>query len=839
MSMIQTSRHQAVSPRMSLARARRAAKSAGAGAVLFALCAVPAPLAAQESQTGDAANRAKIVQADEETRAASTARIDQTGVRNRADGNIGEASGFVFFDGTELSTAPEDAGIYQDGESSNSLIRQFGAANRAAIRQADSVGGGADASIVRILQGESGAKAEDSLVLVEQKGDGSNVTIEQNGRDNRSYAAQTGNLGPDAFDREAVEKARDAAEIPVSQGGNKQTQKLSGDGNESQIAQDGTGLEAEVSLLDARKDAGRISQSGAGHKASYSAKAGEGRLGEIVQKGPAGNNADADVTGADHRAEIRQDGEGGRSTASLVQAGSGHDAAIHQTGAQGGKSGNKASVDQAGDGNSGRVEQTESSANVADIGQEGEASSQLSATVRQSGPGGASKADIDQTGRAQSAIVEQSGDGGGSIAAIDQSTDGSHDNAARAVQEIDASTGTDEIDIDQGGNANRAKAHQTRREGGTGSVATLAQPGTKNNVTLRQNGQAHVANASQAGTANRADLSQKGSGGHKSDLDQNGKDNRGTIAQSGDGGTNKAAIDQSAADAKNNEAVIAQSGQRGLNTADIDQAQAGSHAEISQDGDRGGTGAKATISQPGRDNEASIAQDGPSLEASISQNGRGNDGAVVQAGEGAAGKAQISTGSGARDNRARIEQATGGNISSIDQTSSGNSAEIRAKNAAPQRASNKADIDQGGGGDNAARVRIGGDGVGRTVAVTQDATASRAEISLSGPSDTIKTVVQQTGRDNEIVVTASARNGGGLTSELQQDGEANTARATLDGKELKLKLKQDGSGHRVDVTLSGSGYSVTIEQIGSNQVFRRHFDGPAKGGGDYAIVQKP
>ena len=756
MSTIQTVRQQVVPSRMDAAGTHRAAKSAGAGAVLFALCAFPPSLAAQESQAGDAANRGRIVQADAETRAASTARIDQTGERNRADGDIGDAAGFVFFDGTALSTAPQDAGIYQDGESATSLIRQFGTANRARVRQADPVGGGADASVVRILQGESGAEAEDSLVLVDQKGDGSHVTIEQNGKDNRSYAAQTGNLGPDAFDRESVETAKDAAEIPVSQGGNKQTQKLSGDGNESQIAQDGTGLEAAVSLLDAEKDAGRISQSGAGHKASYSAKAGKGRLGEIVQTGLAANNADADVTGADHHAEILQDGEGGRSTASLVQAGSGHDAHIHQTGAQDGKSGNKASVDQAGEGHSGRVEQTGGSANVADIGQEGEASSRLSATVRQSGSGGSSKADIDQTGRAQSATVEQSGEGGGSIAAIDQSTDGSHDNAATTVQEIDASTGTDEIDIDQGGNANRAEARQTRRAGGTGSVATLAQPGTKNTVTLRQAGPAHVANASQAGTANRADLSQQGSGGHKSDLDQNGQDNRGTIAQSGDGGTNKAAIDQSAADATRNDAVIAQSGQRGLNTADIDQAKADNHAEISQDGDRGGTGAKASISQPGRANEAAIAQDGPSLEASISQNGRRNDGAVHQAGAGAAGKAQISAGSGARDNHARIDQSTGGNISSIDQTSSGNSAEIRARNAAPQRASNKADIDQGGGGDNAARVRIRGDGVGRTVTVTQDATASRAEISLSGPSDTIKAAVQQTGRDNAAVLSASA-----------------------------------------------------------------------------------
>ncbi|MCQ0986477.1 hypothetical protein [Jiella marina] len=934
---------------------------AAVGVTAVGLCAAPTSLIAQEKQAEDTANRKSIVQADEETRKASTARIDQTGALNRADGDVGDAANFTFFDGTGLSLEPANAGIYQDGECSTSLIRQFGTANHAAIRQADPVGGGADASVVRILQGESGGRSEDGIALVDQKGDGSSVTIEQNGTQNRSFAAQTGNLGPDAFDEAAVQEAKDASEIPVSQGGNKQTQKISGNANESQVAQDGTGLEAEVSLLNSEGDAGRISQRGVGHKASYSAKSGGRREGEIVQNGSVANNADADITGDDHRAEIRQEGNGGRSTASLVQAGKRHEAAIRQAGAKGDESGNEASVDQAGDGNSGRVAQTEGAANVADIGQEGETSSGLTATVQQSGAGGTSKADIDQTGRKQSARIEQSGKGGGSIAAIDQSTDGSRDNDARTFQEIDATAGTDTIDIDQGGNANRANARQTRSEGGSGSVATLAQPGAENRVNLQQDGPGHVANSSQAGTTNNAELAQKGSGGHKSDLDQNGSGNRGVIEQRGTGGTDVAAIDQSAADANSNEAVIAQSGKRGLNTADIDQGEADNRAEIRQEGDEGGTGAKATISQPGsasrasisqdgqahvanasqagkgnkaelsqkgsgghtsdldqngssnrgiiaqdgdggankaaidqsavgaKSNEAeiaqigergfntadidqaksdnraeirqegdeggtgakasisqpgsgsraSISQDGPALEASIGQNGQSNQGAIVQAGKGTSGKAQISTGGDARDNWARIEESTGGNIASIDQTSAGNRAEITTRNAAPQRASNEADIDQGGGDDNTARVEIGGDGVGRIVAVTQDAANSRADLVLSGAGDTIKSTVQQSGGDHEVVFRARAGDSGGLTGELQQDGASNIARARLEGDGLKLKLKQDGVGHSADVVLKGSGYSVTIEQTGDGRVFKREFDGPAEGGGDYSIVQKP
>ena len=167
----------------------RAKLSVSSIAIAFAIISSGSSARAQQS-----GNSQTIIQADEETRRNSTATIEQDGRENKADGTFRGRESVNLFNGETVDLAPNGAGIYQDGSGSTATIDQFGNGNAAAIDQADSVEGGADSSTAVIKQGESGNEARDSIAYIEQAGDASEATIEQNGRRNQSFGVQRGNL---------------------------------------------------------------------------------------------------------------------------------------------------------------------------------------------------------------------------------------------------------------------------------------------------------------------------------------------------------------------------------------------------------------------------------------------------------------------------------------------------------------------------------------------------------------------------------------------------------------------------------------------------------------------
>ena len=456
-------------------------------ALAFASTALASPAAAQM-------NTRSIVQADEETRNNSTATIDQAGSGNKADGDLNGNESVTLFNGETVETAPNDAGIFQDGSGSTATIDQFGTNNASAINQADDVGGGADSSTATIIQGESGNDATGSIAYIDQAGDGSQVAIEQNGADNVSYGIQRGNLDG-------------------SQTGNKQSHTLDGDENRSEIFQDGLANEAGVTLTGGDQNTGLIAQTSDSDKASVSINGGNNRAEVRQSDSTEANNVDIDVEGDDNRARAIQSGPGGQHEATITQAGSALVADIEQSDSSEAGEGNLATVNQNGSDSETKIVQDGSGGgNNAQIAQEGETSSRLEASIDQGGDGGNNKADIDQTGMMQEAEIAQSGRGGGSVGAIDQSTDGSMGNSAAISQQIDAMSGTDNADIDQGGDGNSARVSQRRSSGGTGSNASITQPGNDNRGTIDQRGSNLLANISLNGENNVASIRQAGSG---------------------------------------------------------------------------------------------------------------------------------------------------------------------------------------------------------------------------------------------------------------------------------------------------------------------------------------
>lgn len=800
--------------------------------ITLALCL---PAAAQE-------NRKTIRQEGQETRANSNASVTQSGTGNLVDGTWGGEgnsgdSEIVFFTDETLPVAPDGVGIYQDGAGSSVSVGQIGSTNRAVVRQDDPIEGGANGSSVRIEQGTSDAEATNGRALAEQGGEESSITIKANGADLTALGWQRGvraTEGRPEGDRRAAS--------------NTQIQTLTGEASRTEIVQQGDTLKAGITIEGGSDDHGAIAQRGRGHEASIDATDGTGRVLKLVQAGEERNKADMDVSGPGHAMDVGQDGVGGGHETTLTQAGADHTVNIRQTDTTTDGEGNTAIVNQKGASGHVAVQQRGGGgANVTQVAQEGEGSERLRADVLQEGDGGGLKADIDQTGREQSARIGQSGEGGNALASIDQSTDGTSDNGATITQAIDAKQGTDTADVDQGGNSNQAELRQSRSQGGTGHTANVSQPGKESRTQARQTGAAHLVNAAQAGNANEATLDQSGLGGHVGDVDQNGTRNAAQLNQRGDGGAQEAAIDQSTEGTQRNEANIEQTGDRGLNVADIDQAGRKHAASIVQGDESGegdendegsrGTGHTATITQEGKGSEGSIEQTGAAMKASIALAGRSQSATIRQSGT-TASEAAVTANEAGRENVGTIEQRTGGNTAAIDQAGANNEASVTQSNGDPSAATNTADLDQGGGSQNVADVTQEGPGAGRDAIVRQDGNQLETTLTLGGKGNGVKSLVEQTGTQNRLDATHVADEEGTLSSVFKQTGSGNTVTYSQEGSSLTASVTQDGNSNAVDVSQTGSNFGVSITQRGDGHVFEMAYDGPAEGGGDYTVVQE-
>lgn len=633
---------------------------------------VPSATAAQDS-----AQDPRIEQADATTRETSTAKITRDG---SAVGKLEQVDAIELFYGESIEPDPA-AGIYQRGRGATARIALSGTGNAAAIRQADSVGDGADGSSAVIVFGNDSAVANHGTAYIDQQGDKSSVDIQQQGDANFSVGIVRANENGEAT-------------------GAEQSHTLIGHDHRSEIVQTAEAAIADVTLTQGGESTGLVRQDQAGSKASIAIKNGPASQARIVQAG--GGRASA--------ADIDVDGGANRSTVS--QAG-GHEATLSQTGAhseitvaQDGGRGNIAAVNQAGREGSAVVRQNRSGRNKAQIDQEGSASRSLRATIEQQGAGGGSEADIDQTGQTHIAVIRQDGSGGGSVAGIDQSTDGASQNEALVEQTIDARSGTDTVDIDQGGSANEATVRQQRSSGGTGSTGSVAQPGARGQASIVQQGPAL-----------------------KGQIDQNGNTNESRISQTGAGPSSEASI-KTGSGTDDNLAEIEQ--RSGGTIASIDQTSPNNRAAVTQTNAKPSAGTvEADIDQGGGvQNRATIEQGGAGTvrAASLAQTGRENDGRIRQSGaaNGIAATVQM----GGDGNRARLRQVAqdGGSLQ----------AELKQQGDAnvlvyEQRGSQMgASLSQDGNGN---RIEVTQSGSGYDVSITQNGDNNSFKISYSGPAE--------------------------------------------------------------------------------------------------------
>ncbi len=634
-----------------------------------------------------------IRQDSEVTRETSTAEI----IRKSDDtGALQEVGEIETFTGESVSPDP-GKGIYQKGRGSTARIQSSGMGNAAAIRQTDDTGDGADGSSATIALGNDSSLANNSTAYIDQRGDKGVVSINLQGDSNFAFGRQHANLDGSGT-------------------GAEQTHTLAGNEHRSEIIQTAEAATADVTLSQGTGSTGLVRQAQAGSKASIAIKNGAGSQGKVVQAGNGrGNNADIDIDGANNETQITQRSDSGRQEGSVSQTGEKSTVRVVQDGA----SGNVSSVNQNGAEGTATILQEQSPANKAQIDQEGAASRSLEGSIRQTGSGGQNEADIDQTGKTHSAIIRQTGSGGGSVAGIDQSTDGTDENEATIEQTVDAKSGTDNVDIDQGGSANRAKGTQRRTSGGTGSNISITQPGVRGVATVEQDGPSLKGQIDQNGNANDSTIRQKGSGGsaEASIKTGSGTDNNAAEIKQNSGGT-IAAIDQTSA---NNGATIEQtnpSPSQGTVEADIDQgSDVQNKAIIRQSG--AGTVRSASLTQSGRENEGRIEQSGPGNEIN----------ATVQMG-------------GNRNSLRLIQNAQGGG--SI-------SAEL-----------------QQGGDENEMTFQQKGSAISATLA--QDGDSNVMDITQTGSGYDVS--VQQKGNNNTFRITYSGPSeGGGGYSIVQNGGE--------------------------------------------------------------------
>lgn len=540
--------------------------------------------AAQQEQSGGSEAEPSIDQADAVTRQTSTAEVVR---RSDQSGTLGAVGTITLFTDEEVQPDPA-SGILQKGRGATARITYLGVDNAAAIRQLDAIGDGADGSSATISLGNDSAPATASTAYIDQRGDKGVVDMRLQGDANFAAGIQRANADGSAS-------------------GAEQTHTLAGHDHRSEIVQEASSTLADVTLSQGGGSTGMVRQAQPGSKASIAIKNGPGSRAVLVQTGTGrGNAADVDIDGGSNDIDIAQHGEDGGHEASVTQAGENSRVALVQQG----KAGNVTTIGQNGTDGSAVVRQDNSPRNKAQIDQAGAGSVSLKGLIEQSGSGGNNAADIDQTGSTHSAIVRQRGSGGGSVAGIDQSTDDTDENEATVEQVVDAGSGTDTVDIDQGGSANRAIVQQERSAGGTGSNASVTQPGGRGRATIVQKGPALKAQIDQNGNANEGEISQQGMGtaGEASIKAGSGTDNNlARILQ--DTGGSIGAIDQTS---PNNKATIEQANaqpQAGTVEADIDQGGGVQNtAAIAQSG--GGTGRSASLAQSGRENDGEIDQSG-------------------------------------------------------------------------------------------------------------------------------------------------------------------------------------------------------------------------------------
>ena len=636
--------------------------------------------AAQQEQSGGNEANPSIDQADAVTRQASAAEVVR---RSDQSGTLGAVGTITLFTDEEVQPDPA-SGILQKGRGATARITYLGVDNAAAIRQRDAIGDGADGSSATISLGNDSAPATASTAYIDQRGDKGVVDMRLQGDANFAVGIQRANADGSAS-------------------GAEQTHTLAGHDHRSEIVQEASSTLADVTLSQGGGSTGMVRQAQPGSKASIAIKNGPGSRAVLVQTGTGrGNAADVDIDGGSNDIDIAQHGDDGGHEASVTQAGENSQVALVQQG----KAGNVTTIGQNGTDGSAVVRQDNSPRNKAQIDQAGAGSVSLKGLIEQSGSGGNNAADIDQTGSTHSAIVRQRGSGGGSVAGIDQSTDDTDENEATVEQVVDAGSGTDTVDVDQGGSANRAIVQQERSAGGTGSNASVTQPGGRGRATIVQNGPALKAQIDQNGNANEGEISQQGMGtaGEASIKAGSGTDyNLARILQ--DTGGSIGAIDQTS---PNNKATIEQVNaqpQAGTVEADIDQGGGVQNtAAIAQSG--GGTGRSASLAQSGRENDGEIDQSGAAngITANVQMAGDLNTLRLIQSAEDN-GNIQADLKQQGDENTITWEQRGSELGASVTQQGSGNAVEVTQS------------------------------GSGYDVSITQNGDNNSLRITYSGPSE--------------------------------------------------------------------------------------------------------
>lgn len=654
--------------------------AATAVSALSAGYAAGAPSAATAQDGGASGSGSLVEQADAVTRETSTAEIVQ---RSDQSGTLGEVTAIELFTGRQLQPDPA-RGIFQKARGATARITYLGVDNAAAIYQSDDTGDGADGSSATISLGNDSAPATASTAYIDQRGDKGVVDMRLQGDANFGAGIQRANADGSAS-------------------GAEQTHTLAGHDHRSEIVQEASSTLADVTLSQGGGSTGMVRQAQPGSKASIAIKNGPGSRAVLVQTGTGrGNAADVDIDGGSNDIDIAQHGDDGGHEASVSQAGENSRVALVQQG----KAGNVTTIGQNGTDGSAVVRQDNSPRNKAQIDQAGAGSVSLKGLIEQSGSGGNNAADIDQTGSTHSAIVRQRGSGGGSVAGIDQSTDDTDENEATVEQVVDAGSGTDTVDIDQGGSANRAIVQQERTAGGTGSNASVTQPGGRGRATIVQKGPALKAQIDQNGNANEGEISQQGMGtaGEASIKAGSGTDNNlARILQ--DTGGSIGAIDQTS---PNNKATIEQANaqpQAGTVEADIDQGGGVQNtAAIAQSG--GGTGRSASLAQSGRENDGEIDQSGAAngITANVQMAGDLNTLRLIQRAEDN-GNIQADLKQQGDENTITWEQHGSELGASVTQQGSGNAVEVTQS------------------------------GIGYDVSITQNGDNNSLRITYSGPSD--------------------------------------------------------------------------------------------------------
>jgi hypothetical protein len=488
---------------------------------------------------------------------------------------------------------------------------------------------------------------------------------------------------------------------------------------------------------------------------------------------------------------------------------------------------NRTLVDQEGNKNMATVNQ-DGSDNEIDIFQDNEPSAPVGNKATANQAAGTSDSDI--------TINQNFGDGDNNVAVVNQNR--GDDNEATILQNQDnvaivTQNGTEAqpngeasiVNIDQS-ESTGGEATVTQANGTFGNRVDIDQNQEGNTATVNQtNGRLNEATINQDDDGNTATINQSGTenGDASGDvstvsIDQNEKNAVATVTQSANG--SDVSIDQDMEDVAtvnqlggyDNDVTITQQGETGGggNTATVTQTGHDNDFTIDQEATDGFDGNVVMGTQGGVDNTVDVTQDGPANMATVDQQGNDNEITIDQESQSLGGNTATATQSATTsDSDITITQNIdddGGNTATVNQTTGDDNeatVEQLKDNTALVTQSGTADAVSGTGSD----VNID-----QSASIGGNATASQSVGTFGG---TINITQVEEGNTATVNQTSGRRN----LATVNQTDDGNTATVNQSGTQdastgniSEVQIDQEGKNGVASVTQSANGSIVNVLQ---------------------------